>query len=52
METFFISNVSIQLFLLGVYNGLIYRDKKETFFIKNVSGSLNGQIMFPHPGVF
>lgn len=40
METFFIPIVSIQLILTLIYNLLIYRKKKETFFIKNVSGGL------------
>jgi hypothetical protein len=37
METFFISEVSVRLFLLDYFNELITRYKKETFFVFNVS---------------
>jgi|GEM_PF-6981174 len=37
METFFIPNVSCQLFFLILHNCLIIRNKKETFFVSGVS---------------
>ncbi|MCW3103280.1 MAG: hypothetical protein JWO09_1720 [Bacteroidetes bacterium] len=38
METFFIPNVSYQLFLDDLGNELIINPKKETFFVSGVSG--------------
>lgn len=46
METFFISNVSCQLFFASSHNLLIFSNKKETFFVSGVSAPSRKRLKF------